>query len=286
MVNKKVSKKSYVPGRQSLYRYATFLCIWLIASPAFSAELILTAPPRETAQKGKELYGPLAAELSKLLGQRVVYRQPKNWADYANSMRNGQYDIVFDGPHFVAWRQKNLKHRPVASLPGFLQFHIVTSKDNDSINNKRDLIGKKICGMPSPHLATDLVYDLFRNPVLQPSIYEVRGGQRKSLQAFRDGKCDATIFRTTLYKRLSKEEKSDLKIVATTRRLPNQTVSVSQRLHRNAGKIADYLVSQQGAMTADGILTRYSKRKKTFIKTSPAKFVDAADILEGVVWGW
>lgn len=253
---------------------------------AFAAELVLAAPPRENSQKGEELYLPLARKLSEILGQKVIYKQPKSWAEYANNMRDGHYDIVFDGPHFVAWRQKNLKHQPVASLPGSLQFYIVTNRNNDQLNKKRDLIGKKICGMPSPHLATDLVYDLFKNPVLQPHIYEVRGGQRNSFLAFKQGKCDATIFRTTLYKRLPKEEKEKLKIVAKTRRLPNQTISVSQRLHKNASEIAQFLVSSEGAQTADGILSRYSKKKKSFIKASPEKFVGAADILEGVVWGW
>lgn len=263
------------------------VCLILLSvSPVIAADLILTAPPRENPERGKQLYEPIADKLSEILGQKVVYQQPKNWAEYANKMRDGYYDIVFDGPHFVAWRQKNLKHQPVASLPGNLQFYIVTHKENGQLNNARDLVGKRICGMPSPHLATDLVYDLFKNPVLQPTIYEVKGGQKKSFQAFKDGKCAATIFRTTLYKRLPDEEKKNLKIVAKTRRLPNQTISVSQRLHNNADAIASFLVSKEGAITADNLLSRYSKPKKAFIKANPKKFVGAADILEGVVWGW
>jgi len=271
---------------QRLRCCAAFLACCLISFPVISAELILSAPPRENAQKGKEMYEPLAKKLSELVGQKVVYKQPKTWAEYANNMRNGQYDIVFDGPHFVAWRQKNLKHEPIASLPGSLQFFVVAKKENSLINNKRDLIGKKICGMPSPHLATDMVFDLFKNPVLQPIIFEVHGGQRVAMQAFKEGKCDATILRTTLYKKLPKTEKDQIKIIATTRELPNQTISVSQRLHKNAHRIANFLVSKEGAITTDGILSRYSKNKKIFIKASPQKFVDAADILEGVVWGW
>ncbi|KPJ96319.1 MAG: hypothetical protein AMJ55_02340 [Gammaproteobacteria bacterium SG8_15] len=146
-------------------------------------------------------------------------------------------------------------------------------------------MGKKICGMPSPHLATDLVYDLFKNPVLQPTIYEVKGGQRNSFQAFKDGKCVATIFRSTLYNKLPDEERKNLKIVVKTRTLPNQTISVSQRLEKQANTIADFLVSKDGAITANNLLSRYSGRKKQFIKAKPEKFVGAADILEGVVWG-
>ncbi|WP_455200232.1 phosphate/phosphite/phosphonate ABC transporter substrate-binding protein [Kaarinaea lacus] len=263
-----------------------FILIALLSSSIVSADLILTAPPRENQAKGNELYGPLADRLSELLGEKVVYQQPKSWADYANKMRDGYYDIIFDGPHFVAWRQKNLKHKPVVSLPGNLEFYIVAEKSNQQVNTVRDLVGKKICGMPSPHLATDLIYDIFKNPVLQPIIYEVKGGQRNSFQAFKDGKCVATIFRTTLYKRLPDEQKKDLKIITKTRRLPNQTISVSQRLHNQADAIADFLISKDGAITADSLLSRYSKRKKQFIKAKPEKFVGASDMLEGVVWGW
>ena len=261
------------------------LTLFFISSHAV-ADLILSAPPRENRSQGKELYEPIAEKLSELLGEKVVYQQPKNWADYTNKMRDGYYDIIFDGPHFVAWRQKNLKHTPVASLPGSLEFFIVTSKENKQLNNARDLVGKRICGMPSPHLATDLVYDLFKNPVLQPTIYEVKGGQRNSFQAFKDGKCVATIFRSTLYNKLPDEERKNLKIVVKTRTLPNQTISVSQRLEKQANTIADFLISKDGAITANNLLSRYSGRKKQFIKAAPEKFVGAADILEGVVWGW
>lgn len=261
------------------------LTLFFISSHAV-ADLILSAPPRENPSQGKELYEPIAEKLSELLGEKVVYQQPKNWADYTNKMRDGYYDIIFDGPHFVAWRQKNLKHTPVASLPGSLEFFIVTSKENKQLNNARDLVGKRICGMPSPHLATDLVYDLFKNPVLQPTIYEVKGGQRNSFQAFKDGKCVATIFRSTLYNKLPDEERKNLKIVVKTRTLPNQTISVSQRLEKQANTIADFLISKDGAITANNLLSRYSGRKKQFIKAAPEKFVGAADILEGVVWGW
>lgn len=265
---------------------SVFFLAFILSSSIASADLILTAPPRENQAKGNELYGPIAEGLTELLGEKVVYQQPKSWADYANKMRDGYYDIIFDGPHFVAWRQKNLKHKPIVSLPGTLEFYIVTDKSNKQINKVRDLVGKKICGMPSPHLATDLIYDIFKNPVLQPIIYEVKGGQLKSFQAFKDGKCVATIFRTTLYKRLSDEERKQLKIITKTRRLPNQTISISQRLHKQANEIAEYLVSKDGAITADNLLSRYSKRKKQFIKAKPEKFVGASDMLEGVVWGW
>ncbi|HEY5602661.1 MAG TPA: PhnD/SsuA/transferrin family substrate-binding protein [Gammaproteobacteria bacterium] len=272
--------------KQPLFFILTFLLTSSFLSSQAVADLVLSAPPRENANEGRELYEPIAEKLSELLGEKVVYQQPKSWAEYANKMRDGYYDIVFDGPHFVAWRQKNLKHTPVASLPGTLEFYIVTSKENKQLNSARDLIGKKICGAPSPHLATDLIYDLFKNPVLQPIIHEVKGGQLNALQEFKDGKCAATIMRSTLFHKLPEEERKNLKVVVKTAQFPNQTISVSQRLQNQADAIANFLVSKDGAITADNLLTRFSGLKKEFIKASPEKFVGAADILEGVVWGW
>jgi len=265
---------------------ASLIVLFIFSSQVFAVDLILSAPPRESKQAGEKLYVPIAKKLSEIVGQHVVYQHPKNWAEYATNMRNGRYDIVFDGPHFVAWRQKNLKHEPIVSLPGSLQFVVVTHKSNKQMTKTRDLVGQKICGFPSPHLATDLVFDLFNNPVLQPNIVEVKGGQDKSYQAFRDGKCVATIMRTVFFKHLPENEKQNLKVVATTKELPNQSISISQRLHNNADKLTNFLTSKQGAMIADGLLTRYSRNKKAFVKANPKKFAGAVDILEGVVWGW
>ena len=250
------------------------------------ADYILTAPPRENPDKGEALYGPIAEKLSAVLNEPVRYEQASSWADYAKQMRKGRYDIVFDGPHFVGWRQRHLEHTPVAQLPGSLEFYVVTNKDSVSIKNKRDLIGKKICGFPSPHLGTGLVYDIFENPVLQPTIYEVKGGQKNALIAFKQGHCDATIFRTSLFKKLPKKERDTLKIVATTKSLPNQTFSISKRLSKKRKEIEKFLHSKAGASAADGLLSRYSKNAKYFTKPNVNNYSAAADVLEGVVWGW
>ena len=52
----------------------------LIPSQIFAKDLILmTAPPRESAEAGQKLYGPIAAHLSKTLGTKVIYQYPENW---------------------------------------------------------------------------------------------------------------------------------------------------------------------------------------------------------------
>ena len=72
--------------------------------PSCFADLILTAPPRETPEDGHVVYAPLAEYLSQFLGESVIYEHPINWKEYEKRMKNDEYDIIFDGPHFAAWR--------------------------------------------------------------------------------------------------------------------------------------------------------------------------------------
>lgn len=258
----------------------------VLSIQSVNADYIFTAPPREGEMRGIKLYGPLVKKLTELLGENVVYEQPSNWLEYSKKMRNDEYDIIFDGPHFNAWRIKHLDHVPVASLPGSLQFYLVTYKDYRAIRTHRDLVGRKICGMPSPHLATDMILDLFKNPAIQPIIYEVPGGIRSMYQAFKEGHCLATIFRIELYDILPEEDKAKLNIIAKTRAVPNQTVSVSQRLQKNADKLSGFLVSEDGTAAAGKLLARYSKDARYFQRPIKDKFRGAEDLLEGVVFGW
>jgi ABC-type phosphate/phosphonate transport system substrate-binding protein len=262
------------------------LFLFVIISLPVQSEIVFTAPPRENPDTAKALYEPIAEKLSSVLGENVIYEAPKGWADYAKNMRDGRYDIVFDGPHFAAWRLKNLHHIPVAALPGSLDFFIIARHDDDFVKNARSLVGQRICALPSPHLSTDLIYDLYPNPVLLPVIYEVKGGIMQGFQAFKDRKCRATIIRADQYQRLPKADQQSVKIVAKTRSLPNQTVTVSKRLQKNAPQIAGFFTSQDGSHTADKLLSRFSKNNKRFQKTNSDRYAGAEDILEGVVWGW
>lgn len=267
-------------------RLIVFIIISVSILQYAHAELIFTAPPRENTERGNQIYGPIADKLSTILGEKVTYEHPNGWFEYARNMRDGKYDIVFDGPHFTAWRVKHLKHIPIVTLPGTLNFVLVTKKSNQDIKRVRNLAGKKICGLPSPNLGTNLIYQAFENPVVQPVIFEVRGGMKHVYQAFKQGKCDAAILRHSNYSKLPDAEKKLLNVMVKTRPLPNQTFTVSQRLKANAQKLANFMASKDGAMAADNLLKRYSNKQKYFEKTTEGKFAGIEELLEGVVFGW
>ncbi|NOX43938.1 MAG: phosphate/phosphite/phosphonate ABC transporter substrate-binding protein [Gammaproteobacteria bacterium] len=257
-------------------------------SSATQADLTFSAPPRESLAEGEQMYGPIVEYLSESLGQKVKYEHPSDWIQYSVNMRKGKYDIIFDGPHFAAWRIKHLKHSPVAMLPGSLDFDILVRKDDDKINDLRDLVRYKICGLASPNLGTVTVYSLYDNPVVQPEIYEIKGGFKGVYRAFKNQRCRAAIVRDNIYKKLTDAEKKSVKIIYKSRSLPNQTVTVSSKLDSKTRELVAYvLTTAKGAESADKLFGRFSKKEKYFVE--PAKqavYTGLEDLLEGVIWGW
>ena len=271
------------------YVFKIVFLVFILSISNAQAELILSAPPRESLKAGNELYGPLAEHLTQLLGEKVIYKHPDNWLHYQRELRNDVYDVVFDGPHFVSWRIKHLKHSVLVKLPGTLEFFIVTKKSDDKITELKDLIGKKICGISPPNLATMTVIDQFKNPVRQPDILPVRGGFKQVYKEFASGSCDAAVFRNNYYnKKLSADNRAMIRTLYESAPLPNQAISVSTRISaRNQDKIVESLTHGEGQNIARTIVKRFGGKKvKSFVPASQTEYLQQAELLEGVVFGW
>lgn len=275
-----------------LIRHRLFVAGQLLVMllPYANAELVMTAPPRESPEAGEKVYAPLAAHLSEILGEKVTYKHPKNWLQYQRDLRHDVYDIVFDGPHFVSWRMAHLKHEVLVKLPGTLEFVIVVNKDDPEIKGMKNLIGKKICGIPPPNLATLTVIDQFQNPVRQPVIWGVRGGFSKVLTSFKKRECRAAVFRTTFYdKKVSADDKKNMRELFRSKALPNQAISVSNRISsKNKKKIIRSLtLEESGKKASEGITKRFGgKNASPFISATQDEYQEHTNLLEGVVFGW
>ena len=268
-------------------KYGVICVLFGLFCSAANAKLVMSAPPRETLLDGEKYYAPIAKYLSKVLGEKVVYEHPENWPKYTSDMRSGKYDIVFDGPHFVAWRMKHVKHVPIARLSGTLDFMVLAKKTDTRVNSMRDLVGKSICGLASPNLGTVSAFAMYNNPVIQPDIMVVEGGMKTVMKKFLKGECQYAVVRDKLYKKLPADKKEMIKIVGRSQSLPNQTISVSTKINKlKRNKIAATLTSERGAEIADQLLSRFSKKKKYFIPAKVNEFNGLEDLLEGVVWGW
>lgn len=250
--------------------------------------LIMTAPPRETEQAGKQQYQATADFIGKVIGKPVKYEHPRDWLSYQNNMRKDQYDIVFDGPHFASWRMTHLGHDMLVKLPGTLQFHLLTGADNDKIKSPDDLIGKKICGISPPNLSTLSVLAYYRNPVRQPVIKGVKGGMGKVYKTFKTGACEALVLRTAFYnKRLSDEDRKSLKIIYTSPEMPNQVITVSKRLSPDEkARLQLALIDGEGVEATRPTLKRFGGKAKAFIPANMNEYRGYNTLLEGVIFGW
>lgn len=262
-----------------------------VYTTAFAKELILSAPPRETAEMGMKMYGPIAVHLSKLLGVKVTYKHPANWLTYQREMRHDKYDIVFDGPHFISWRVQHLGHEVLLKLPGKLQFILVTAKDNAEVTKPDDLIGKNICGISPPNLSTLSVLAYYRNPVRQPVIKGIKGGMGKvfkSLVSNNKKKCHAAVLRTSFYNRkLTKEQQARIKTIFKSKAMPNQGISVSKRISPELKlRIIKSLSSGGGVSSTKKLLKRFAGKAKSFIRVEENEYAGYNNLLEGVIFGW
>lgn len=271
---------------KQFYRLITVVICLVLCQSVWARNLIMTAPPREKPIEGLKLYGPLAAAISKELGKKVVYKHPNNWLRYQRNMRNGDYDIVFDGPHFASWRIEHVGHTAIVKLPGTLEFFLVVKKSAGKINSLADLIGKKICGISPPNLSTLSVLARFNNPVRQPVILGIRGGMGKVYRRFINGACTAAVLRNAFfYKKLDKLKQKELKILIKSEPLPNQVITVSKRISvRDRGRITKAILYGRALDAAKPILTRF--KRKTFVTTTNEEYLVPRELLEGVIFGW
>lgn len=264
--------------------YFVFLA-FIVATPA-EAVLVFSAAPGSESSEGPQAYAPLIEYLAKVIGEPVIYEKPKGWAEYSEKMRNGEYDIVFDAPHFTSWRIKNISHEPVARLPGKLGYTLLVNRQSTTLNSLRDLVGVKICALGSPHLGTMTVYSLFTNPVFMPQIHEIQGEFKDVYSALRSAKCEAAVVRDMDYIHLIPAEKNEVKVIARSAAMPMHTITISHRLLEKKMLITNMLVSAQGAKAAANILALYGNRGQSLIRVNKDEYRGLYHLLTDVVWGW
>ena len=271
----------------NLIRLLVLPLLLLLFSHSVIAKIILSAPPREKPEVGETVYGPIAKGLSKILNEEVVYQHPTNWTRYSRDMRAGKYDIVFDGPHFASWRIKHSGHKPVARLSGHLQFYILAKKSDKKLTTIEQLNGKRFCGLATPNLGTMSTFGFFQNPFVQPEIKVIKGGMRIVLKKFMAGECRAAVVRDELYKKLSKNERKKIRIIAKSKKMPNQAFTTGRKISgEKRNKISKYLASKSGILATDALLTRFSKKKKYWVAPKTIEFKGLSILLEEEIYGW
>jgi len=257
-------------------------------SPVYAADddvITFTTAPTQSLAQTKKIYGPLVDYLAKATGKNIKLVAARNFLEYTSKMRKGEYDIIFDGPHFVSWRMEHINHQPIARLPGKLVFGAIV-KDGGVINNVKQLIGKKVCAVNSPNLATLMILDSFPNPVRQPVIVSARSF-KDAFKCLKSGKGKAAFLPMGFWKKFKKKGKTDgLRVLYTTKKnpLPTRTFSISKRLDAaTRSAIQKALLNTEGQEGAQPLLKRF--RRKNFVDAPSSEFKGLSRLLLSV-WGF
>lgn len=256
-------------------------------SGAAAADYVFSAPPREDAQAAQSLYGPLAEHLSALLGEKVVYEYPGDWRNYERKMRAGEYDILFDGPHFAAWRIEKGMSQPLVKLPGKLDFVLVVRNDQD-VKSEQDLVGKRVCVLPSPNLTAMTAYAMFPNAMRQPQFIPVKGGNPELADKIVAGGCIAGVMRTSFFeKKLDPTQRASLRILTQSKALTNQGITVSNRVDADSRrKLVASLTHGDGRKAAEPVLHRFSGNAKNFEAASADDYSGQNLLKQNMLYGW
>jgi len=244
---------------------------------------VFSAPPRESAQAAAEIYGPIAEYLSAVTGKQVVYRQPANWIAYQTEMRKGEYDLVFDGPHFNAWRASNLQHNILVKAPGEHSFVVVVKKDNDKVHELKQLTGRGICGMSPPNLGTLTVLNEFDNPMRQPLIVSTESWNT-IYSGIQTGRCTAAILPARNLAKLDPQGTAT-RVVFKAKAYPNQAFSAGPRMAaEDQAKIARALTLPDSRTATTKLRDAYAL-SGDFQPAAKDEYAGVASILKDT-WGY
>lgn len=239
--------------------------------------LIFTSPPRETPEEGQKIYGPVAEHLTKALGRKVVYRHPGTWGAYRSEMLRGDYDIVFDGPHFNSYRVEKLNHNVLVKLPGRLDFAVVTRK-GEKYTSISQMGGRSFCTHAPPNLGALVLMSQFDNPARQPYLIPMEGWDT-IYKGVTSGRCVGAVIPLAQLKKLDKDQQ--LKAVYTTPSMPNQAFSAGPRVTlEQQAKLSAALLAPE----ADSVLDRLrasSKINEKLLATNNAEYNGIGVYLRG-----
>ena len=255
------------------------------AAPAAAeaGQYVFSAPPRESAQAAAEIYGPIAEYLSRVTGKQVVFRHSSNWIAYQTEMRRGDYDLVFDGPHFNGWRASHLQHNILVKAPGEHSFVVAVKKDNARVTELKQLTGRAICGMSPPNLGTLTVLKEFDNPMRQPVIQNIEGWNAVygNMMA---GRCAAAILPARNHAKYDAAGEQT-RVIFKARSYPSQALSAGPRVTAaDQAKIVHALTSAEARNATLKLRDAYALNGD-MLPASKDEYVGVAGILKDT-WGY
>jgi ABC-type phosphate/phosphonate transport system substrate-binding protein len=266
---------------KTLQVFTMFMFSLLIMNNTQAQDIIFAAPPTQSPEQTLTNYKPLVDYLSEVTGRKIVVQPAKNYFEYTRKMRAGDYDIVFDGPHFINYRIHKMNYVVLAKMPGELHFVVVVKKDS-GINSLRDLDLKRVCAPSAPNLATLTFLSLYSNPLRDPEILPVQS-LKQGVQCVRDGQAPAAVMRDKFWEKL--KNKSGLKVIYTTRRkIPAPGLTIKKQFDPALRKRIVQALISKGAR--EHVQKAFSTIGGGTLIAADQREYEGLDKLLNIVWGF
>ena len=177
-----------------------------------------------------EAYTPIADYLSRRLGQPVELKLFPNYLSFWEATRGGSdFDIALDAAPVTDFRVQRQDWQVVARFDGEVTQSLVT-RDDDLVLSPKELVNKRVAVQPSPSVGALVLYQLFPNPVQQPTLV-FEQTNRDVATAVLEGKARAGVIPTPLVGGYP-----GLYPVVTTEPLPFLGFSVSPKINERTRK--------------------------------------------------
>jgi ABC-type phosphate/phosphonate transport system substrate-binding protein len=227
------------------------------ATAASREQFVLSAPTGQPpALRGQEIYGPIAAYLSRVTGKNIVYRQLGDWRSYEKAVRAGQVDLAFDNAAVASWRIAHSDYQPLARMSTRSSFVVLARSGDGQLAQLDDLVGRRLCAPARPHEQTLSVYSRYDNPARQPVLVAISDSYRiyDTLMA---GGCDAAIIPLPVYERLGPDSAA-VRVLWRGDVTPGPTFSAGPRLSpRDRASILHALLAPEGQKVMDPLRAGY-----------------------------
>ena len=175
-------------------------------------------------------YTPVVDYLSRRLGQPVELKLFPNYLSFWEATRGGSdFDIVLDAAPVTDFRVQRQDWQVVARFDGEVTQSLVT-RDDDLVLSPKELVNKRVAVQPSPSVGALVLYQLFPNPVQQPTLV-FKQTNRDVATAVLEGEARAGVIPTPLVGGYS-----GLYPVVTTEPLPFLGFSVSPKMNERTRK--------------------------------------------------
>lgn len=253
----------------------------LLGGAVARGDLVLSTQPRGPYAKIGPAFEQVADYLSKVSGEKVVYRHFGDWISYSAAIRNDDLDIVFDGPQFVAWRLAYRRHVLVAMLPpGDTRHVVVVKKDDAAVAELKQLAGRTVCGRPPPNLASLELLREFANPARVPFIVAV-DGYEAAFEGLKQGKCAGALLSIAVFEKLDKDARATRVLFTSKRKLPPGGFTAGPGIAPEVrAKIGKALASPDSAGPIKAFLDSYSKGR-VLVEPRPEEYKGVEDLLKG-----